>query len=124
MIPAFLISRFGPKLAKVVFYGGIVFVLLLLLVGFILYEQHVGSQKEVAKQQARELKVQQQVDKANNFNADIRVEDAVRSERQTQELKDVVKNAPNPDAARIARGCLILRQQGRDTSHVAGCGGR
>lgn len=58
---------------------------------------------------------------ANANIADIRVEDAVRAEQQQREIEDAVKNSTGPDDLRALRGCVILRQQGRDTSKIAAC---
>jgi len=121
MIPAFLISRFGAQGAKVVFFGGIV--LLALLAGLAVYllgrgDGKAGEQLGAAK---REIQVQAQVGDANTNAAAARVEDAVRTEQQTKELSDALKATNNPDRQRALRGCVILRQQGRDTSGIPAC---
>lgn len=58
---------------------------------------------------------------ANEKASDTRVEDAVRAERQQREIEDAVANSTGPDDVRARRGCVILRQQGRDTSRIPAC---
>ncbi len=53
--------------------------------------------------------------------ADVRTEDAVRAEKQQREIEDAVANSTGPDDVRARRGCVILRQQGRDTSQLPAC---
>lgn len=64
--------------------------------------------------------VQDELDVGANVS-DMRVEDAVRAEKQQQEIEDAVANSTGPDDLRARRGCVILRQQGRDTSKIAAC---
>lgn len=80
-----------------------------------------GKSGEIVKQQKREIETQQDLGKANGNAADARVKDAVKSERQQQELNDALKATHDPDRQRALRGCVILRQQGRDTSHIPAC---
>lgn len=53
--------------------------------------------------------------------ADERVEDAVKAEKQQREIEDAVANSTGPDDVRARRGCVILRQQGRDTAAIPAC---
>jgi len=80
-----------------------------------------GKSSEVIKAQDREIKVQTKVGDANENAAGTRVEDATKLQRQQQEIEDAVRNAQGPDDVRAKRGCVILRQQGRDTSAIPAC---
>ena len=80
-----------------------------------------GKSSEVVKSQAREIQVQTKVGGANETASGMRVEDAVKLQRQQQEIEDAVRNAKGPDDVRAKRGCVILRQQGRDTSTIPAC---
>lgn len=80
-----------------------------------------GKSGEVVKQQQREIETQKDVGKADTHAADSRVKDAVKSAQQQQELNDALKATHDPDRQRALRGCVILRQQGRDTSHIPAC---
>lgn len=82
-----------------------------------------GKSGEIVKQQKREIETQQDLGKANENAADARVQDAVKSERQQQELEDALKATQNSDRQRALRGCVVLRQQGRDTSNIPACNG-
>jgi hypothetical protein len=123
MVPLFLVNRFGPQAAKVVFYGGIVLALLLAALTVYLVGRGDGKRGEVVGQLKRENKVQADVGDANANASTARVEDAVRSEQQKKELSDALEATDDPDRQRALRGCVILRQQGRDTSRIPGCGG-
>lgn len=81
---------------------------------------HDGKQGEVVGEQARTIQTQQQQAAAHDRAADQRVRDAVRSAQQQQELDNAISNSSG-DLARQHRGCVILRQQGRDTSDLAAC---
>jgi hypothetical protein len=100
-------------------------VLALLAAGLTLYLMGRGDGKagEVIGQQKREIEVQTKVGNANENSSVARVEDAVRSERQREELDNALKATADPDRARALRGCRILRQQGRDTSGLPACRG-
>lgn len=80
-----------------------------------------GKSGEVIKAQDREIKVQTKVNDANENAAGTRVEDATKLQQQQQEIEDAVRNAKGPDDVRAKRGCVILRQQGRDTSAIPAC---
>lgn len=121
MIPAFLVTKFGKTGAKLVFFGGVVLVLLLAALVIYFMGRSDGKQGEVVGQLTRENKVQIRVGDANTKAADTRVKDAVRTEQQTKELSDALKATEDPDRQRALRGCVILRQQGRDTSRIPAC---
>lgn len=121
MIPAFLVSKFGPLASKFIFFGGIaMFVAALLLLSYCSGRSD-GKTGEVVKQQGREIKVQQDLGHANENAAGSRVHDAVKAEQQKKELNDAIKDINGPDRARALRGCIILRQQGRDTVNIPAC---
>lgn len=80
-----------------------------------------GRDGEIADQQERTIELQNEVGAANDTAADQRVQDVVRSEQQRRELDDALKATGDPDRARAIRGCIILQQQGRDTSNIAAC---
>jgi len=98
------------------------FVLALLVVlGIYIAGHHAGKNGEVVEEQKREIQVQQQVGTANDASAKQRVEDAVKAERQRKELEDALNATNNPDQQRAIRGCVILREQGRDTYRIPAC---
>jgi hypothetical protein len=123
MIPAFLVAKLGDAGAKVAFYGGIALLILLLFLLAYCSGRHDGKTGEVNGQLKREVQVQNQVGSANENASSQRVTDAVKQEQQKQELSNASQGATSPDDARRRRGCVILRQQGRDTSKLAECGG-
>lgn len=121
MIPAFLVNKFGPLASKFIFFGGIaMFVAALLLLSYCSGRSD-GKTGEVVKQQGREIKVQQDLGHANENAAGSRVQDAVKAEQQKKELNDAIKDINGPDRARALRGCIILRQQGRNTADIPAC---
>lgn len=122
MIPAALIERYGPQGAKVVFFGGIA-----LLVGLALLVAYCtgrgdGKRVEVVKQQERTIEVLEDVGAANETAAGTRVADTKRIALNEKELADALKAETDPDTRRALRGCIIMRQQGRDTTGVPACG--
>ena len=80
-----------------------------------------GKSGEVIEQQEREIETQAELGKANDGAAETRVEDAVEAVKQEKELNDAIKATQNPDRQRALRGCVIMRQQGRDTSGIPAC---
>lgn len=121
MIPAFLIRRFGPAGAKLAFFGTLAAVVAACLVLAYCTGRSDGKTGEVVKQVERENKVLGKIGQANEGAAASRVEDAVRSENQKKELSDALKATNDPDRQRALRGCVILRQQGRDTTGIPAC---
>ncbi len=85
--------------------------------------QSAGKSGEVIKQQEREIDVQASVSVAHDTAADQRVLDVIELTKQEQELKDAASHATGSADARRRRGCVILRQQGRDTSRLPECRG-
>lgn len=82
-----------------------------------------GGRKEVNRQQARTIEMQQKVGAANEKASERRVEDAIRAEEQKRELNDAIQDATSSDDSRRRTGCAIMRQQGRDVSAIAACRG-
>jgi hypothetical protein len=80
-----------------------------------------GKQGEIVGQQEREIETQRDLGKANEKAADRMLEDAAGLAAQEKELKDALEATTDPDLRRTLRGCIILRQQGRDTSHIPAC---
>lgn len=121
MIPAFLIQKFGPLASKLIFFGGIALLAGALLLLTYCTGRSDGKTSEVVKQQEREIQVQQNLGNANENASTARVKDAVKAEQQKKELNDAIKDTNSPDRARALRGCIILRQQGRDTINIPAC---
>ncbi len=115
-LKAFFSSKW-PYLA-----AGVVIIGVLLLLAYCTGRTD-GKSGEVIKQQDRQIKVQEEVGGANEKAAGARVDDATRLQRQQQEIEDAVRNSTGPDDVRAQRGCVILRQQGRDTSRIPACNG-
>jgi len=80
-----------------------------------------GGAGETIKSQDGTIKVQAQVIAADGNAADARVGDTVKIANQQREIEDAVENTSGVDDARRARGCVVLSQQGRDTSRIAAC---
>lgn len=115
-IKTFLSSKW-PYIA-----GGVVIIGALLLLAYCTGRTD-GKSGEIIKQQDREIQDQRETGKANDKAADARVDDAVKLQQQQREIEDAVRNAQGPDDVRAQRGCVILRQQGRDTSSIPACRG-
>jgi len=115
VIGAFL-KKWWPAFAGAALFG------VLLTLAYCKGENH-GSTKEIVAQQGREIKTQQDLGAANGNAAGARVKDAVKAERENRELSDALKATNDPDRQRALRGCVILRQQGRDTANIPACRG-
>ena len=89
----------------------------------VIYFRGVSAGKTGAQVQAqkREVKIQIEVKDANENASAARVEDTSELQNQMQELKDAQRDAKDLDDARRKRGCIVLRQQGRDTSRIPAC---
>lgn len=112
-----------PFLAKYGFYilGALIVVGIL---GLAYCEGHKsGKSGEVVQEQKRTIQTQQEVGNANENAAAARVADATKSAQQEKELSDAIKSTDDPNRARIERGCVILRQQHRDTKNIPECAG-
>lgn len=112
-----------PFLAKYGIYIGLVVLAALAL--FIPYcvGHKAGKTGEVAHEQARTIDLQQKVGVANENAGTARVADATKAVQQERELKDALDASNDPARARVLRGCLIMRQQGRDTGNIPACRG-
>lgn len=80
-----------------------------------------GKAGEVTKQLERENEVQRDLNEAGENASVQRVEDTQLEAVQQKEIEDAVRNSKGPDDLRARRGCVILRQQGRDTSRIPAC---
>jgi hypothetical protein len=82
-----------------------------------------GKSGEVVKEQGRTIKTQQEVGAANENASTARVADATKAVQQERELKDALDASKDPARQRVLRGCLIMRQQGRNPKDLpAACG--
>jgi hypothetical protein len=80
-----------------------------------------GKRSEIVKQQDREIETQRDLNTANESAASARVDQVVRAMQQEKELTDALEKADDPDHRRVLRGCIILRQQGRDIADIPAC---
>jgi len=80
-----------------------------------------GKTGEVVKAVQREAEVQVRINDANENASAARVEAATALQGQAQELQDAEKETDSLDAVRVKRGCVVLRQQGRDVSKIPAC---
>lgn len=108
-------------LGKYVWHLGVAALFALLLTITYCSGRSTGSQKEVNNQLERTIEVDQNVSTANDKAADARVQDSVTLEQQKQELKDAIDRGEDADTLRFRRGCIILRQQNRDSAATAAC---
>lgn len=107
---------------KIAFYAGLALLFGVILLLAYCQGRDDGKQGEEVKRLEREATTQKNINAADNKAADSRVQDATRSERQRKELSDALEAINDPDSKRALRGCVILRQQGRDTSGIPACG--
>lgn len=80
-----------------------------------------GRSSEVVKQQERTIEVERTVGAANETAAEARVSDTITLSQQEKELEDAEATGEDPDTLRIRRACLVMRQQGRDTTAYPAC---
>lgn len=112
-----------PFLAKYGIYIGLALVVALIL-GLTYCEGHkAGKSGQVVKEQKATIQVQKEVGSANENAAAARVSDATKAATQEKELTDALKSTNDPNRARVLRGCLIMRQQHRDTKNIPACSG-
>jgi hypothetical protein len=112
-----------PFLAKYGIYIGLA-LLVAGILGLAYCEGHkAGKSGEVVHEQARTIQVQQEVGGANENASTARVADATKAVQQERELKDALNATNDPNRQRVLRGCLIMRQQGRNPKDLpAACG--
>lgn len=103
--------------------GGMTVLLVLVLCLVYCTGRKDGKQGEVVEQQKRELEVQGKLGQAAGKAANQRLNDAVQTAQERKELDDALKATEGSDRQRALRGCVILRQQGRDTSRIPACAG-
>lgn len=82
-----------------------------------------GASREVNNELERTNEVQRQVGEANEVAGKARLEDRLTITQQKKELDDAIATGEDADTLRRRRGCLILRQQGRDTAGNPACRG-
>jgi hypothetical protein len=112
-----------PFLAKYGIYIGLA-LLVAGILGLAYCEGHKsGKSGEVVHEQQRTIQTQQEVGVANENAAGARVADATKAVQQKKELDDALHATNDPNRQRVLRGCLILRQQGRDTKNIPACSG-
>ena len=102
--------------------AGVVIIGILLLLSYCTGRSD-GRKDGIVDSQGREKKFRGKVGEANEGAADRRVRDSQYTAEQQREIEDAVRNAKGPDDVRAQRGCVILRQQGRDTSRIPACSG-
>lgn len=107
-----------PFLAKYGIYIGLALVVAGILALAYCEGHKAGQLGEVVHEQARTIQTQQDVGAANENASTARVADATKGVQQEKELTDALKSSNNPDRQRIARGCAILRQQGRSPKNL------
>jgi hypothetical protein len=110
-----------PFLAKYGIYIGLALVVALILGLTYCQGQKAGKFGEVVKEQGRTIQTQKEVGAANENAAGARVADATKAVQQEKELKDALAASKDPARQRVLRGCLIMRQQGRDTKNIPAC---
>lgn len=111
----------SPFLAKYGIYLTIAAIVVAVLGLTYCQGQKAGKSGEVVKQQERTIEIQNQVGAANENAAAARVDDATTAAQQERELKDALDATNDPARQRVLRGCLIMRQQGRDTQNIPAC---
>lgn len=122
MIPAFLIARFGEKIARRITVGA---ALVLLAVAALALAYCTGRRDEDAENTAElqeiEIEILNDMIDATDNAANTRAEDTMRIALEEKELQDALNTEADPDKRRALRGCIILRQQGGDTSDIPAC---
>lgn len=109
------VAKFGAKYG---IYVAIVAIVVAVLGLTYCQGQKSGKSGEVVKQQGRTIQVQKEVGAANENAATARVSDATKAAQQEEELKDALNATNDPDRQRVLRGCIILRQQGRNDKNL------
>lgn len=106
---------------KLAIYAGLALLLGVVLLLAYCQGRSDGKTGEVVHEQAREIQVQNQLGAAAAGASETRVADAVRSAHQEQELTNALNASTDPDRRRQLRGCVVMQQQGRDTSGIPAC---
>lgn len=108
-------------LSKYGVYLGIVVVAIVILSLAFCEGKKSGRAGEVIDQQERELDFKAAEGDAQTEASKTRVEDVVRVAMEAKELTDALEAETDPYKRRVLRGCIVMRQQGRDTSSVPQC---
>lgn len=112
-----------PFLAKYGIYIGLALLVVAVLGLAYCKGESAGKSGEVVKEQGRTIQTQQEVGSANENAAAARVSAATQAVRQEKELTDALHATQDPNRQRVLRGCLIMRQQGRNSKDLpAACG--
>lgn len=118
-----LTGKLGERAGEVVFWAGVLLLAAAILTLAYCTGRNSGGKDAVIDQQAAEIDTLDKIGNANQGAADQRVSDSVRQMRETQELQDALNSETDPDKQRALRGCVIMRQQNRNTSGIAACSG-
>lgn len=108
------VTQVGP------FLGGALVLLLVLTLAYCA-GRSAGKGSEVADQQERTIKLQEDEARAAATAAADRLTDQLELDQQKDDLDAAIQDHENPDVLRARRGCLVMRQQGRDTAGIAAC---
>lgn len=108
------LTKWWPAIAAIVVILGI-------LTYVYFHAFSAGKTTEVVKQVQREAEVQVKINDANENASAARVDAERELAEQARELQDAQQDADSLDTIRIKRGCVVLRQQGRDTSKIPAC---
>ena len=108
------LGKWWPVILAIVVIGGLTLAIYLRGVS-------AGKSVEIVKQVTRENEVQLKINAANEKAAEARVEASLEIQKQAEELKDAEQDVETLDSLRIKRGCVIMRQQGRDVSKIPAC---
>lgn len=112
-----------PFLAKYGIYIGLVFLVAGILGLAYCKGQSAGKSGEVVHEQQRTIQTQQEVGSANENASTARVAQATKAAQQERELSNALESTNDPTRQRVLRGCIIMRQQGRDTKNIPACSG-
>ena len=85
--------------------------------------ESAGKSGQVVQEQKATIQTQKEVGNANENAAAARVADTQKSDQQKKELDNALQSSNDPNSARVERGCVILRQQHRDTKNIPACRG-
>lgn len=102
-------------------YIGIVLAVIAVLALTYCKGESAGKSGAVVKEQKRTIQVQQEVGAANENAAGARVADTAKAAQQERELTNALNASKDPNRQRVLRGCLIMRQQGRNTKNIPAC---
>ena len=116
-----MIARLWAKLGLKAWNVFALVVVIGLVAGLCVLSRCNGEQGAVISQQRADAKTNVEVKRADTTASEQRVVDEVKLVKQEEELNDAIEATEDADRTRALRGCVILRQQGRDTSRIPGC---